>query len=84
MFHPTEKEIQEATPEEQRMLHDAARCDSEYAGSMKIQCTRPQSLAFALSDSPVGLASWLYALFQDASDTGGTFRTMTWGRHGGR
>ncbi|AWL07290.1 epoxide hydrolase family protein [Massilia oculi] len=71
MFHPTGKEIEQATPQEQRMLDDAKRYDQEYSGYMKLQCTRPQSLAFALADSPVGLASWLYALFQDASDTGG-------------
>ncbi len=71
MFHPTGKEIEQATPQEQRMLDDAKRYDREYSGYMKLQCTRPQSLAFALADSPVGLASWLYALFQDASDTGG-------------
>jgi len=71
MFHPTEQEVEQATPQEQRMLDDAARYDSQYAGYMKLQCTRPQSLAFALSDSPVGLASWLYALFQDVTDTAG-------------
>ena len=38
---------------------------------MKLQCTRPQSLAFALADSPVGLAGWIYALFQDVSDSNG-------------
>jgi pimeloyl-ACP methyl ester carboxylesterase len=71
MFHPTEQEIADATPEEQRMLDDAARYEKEYSGYMKLQCTRPQSVGFALADSPVGLASWLYALFQDVSDTGG-------------
>jgi pimeloyl-ACP methyl ester carboxylesterase len=71
MFHPTEQEIAEATPQEQQMLDDAARYEKEYSGYMKLQCTRPQSVAFALADSPVGLASWLYALFQDVSDTDG-------------
>lgn len=71
MFHPTEQEIADATPEEQQMLDDAARYEKDYSGYMKLQCTRPQSVAFALADSPVGLASWLYALFQDVSDTDG-------------
>lgn len=71
MFHPTEEEIADATPEEQQMLDDAARYEKDYSGYMKLQCTRPQSVAFALADSPVGLASWLYALFQDVSDTDG-------------
>lgn len=71
MFQPTPEEIAHATPEERRMLDDAGRYDRDYSGYMKLQCTRPQSLAFALADSPVGLASWIYALFQDVSDTGG-------------
>lgn len=71
MFQPTPQERENATPEERRILDDAERYDSEYSAYMKLQCTRPQSLAFALADSPVGLASWIYALFQDVSDSDG-------------
>ena len=71
MFQPTPTEVEDATPEERRMLDDAGLYDREYSGYMKLQCTRPQSLAFALADSPVGLASWIYALFQDVSDSDG-------------
>ena len=71
MFQPTPQETADATAQEQRMLDDAGRYDREYSGYMKLQCTRPQSLAFALADSPVGLASWIYALFQDVSDSNG-------------
>ena len=35
-----------------------------------MQSTRPQSIGFSLADSPVGLAAWIYALFQDVSDSG--------------
>ncbi|MCP1440095.1 microsomal epoxide hydrolase [Erwinia persicina] len=71
MYQPTQDEIAQATPEEQRMLADAQRYDQELSGYMKVQSTRPQSVGFALADSPVGLAAWIYALFQDASDSGG-------------
>lgn len=71
MFTPSEEEIANATPAERRMLDDAERYNREYSAYMRLQCTRPQSLAFALADSPVGLASWIYALFQDVSDSGG-------------
>lgn len=71
MFRPTREEMTHATPDEQQMLDDAQRYDREFSGYMKLQCTRPQSLAFALADSPVGLASWIYALFQDVSDSDG-------------
>jgi pimeloyl-ACP methyl ester carboxylesterase len=33
-----------------------------------IQSTKPQSLAFALNDSPVGLAAWLMLLFSSGSE----------------
>ncbi|UUL83795.1 epoxide hydrolase family protein [Sphingomonas qomolangmaensis] len=71
MFQPTLEEVENATPDERRMLADAQRYDREYSAYMKLQCTRPQSAAFALADSPIGLAAWIYALFQDVSDSGG-------------
>lgn len=71
MYQPSEDEIAQATPEEQRMLADAQRYIQELSGYMKVQSTRPQSVGFALADSPVGLAAWIYALFQDATESGG-------------
>ena len=71
MFQPTDAERAEATPAEQAMLDVAKRYDQQYAGYYKLQNTRPQSVGFALADSPVGLAAWIYALFQDVSDSGG-------------
>jgi pimeloyl-ACP methyl ester carboxylesterase len=71
MFRPTEAEIADATPEEQAMLSGIARYDREQSGYMKLQNTRPQSVGFALADSPVGLAAWIYALFQDVTESGG-------------
>jgi pimeloyl-ACP methyl ester carboxylesterase len=71
MYQPTDAEIADATPEEQRMLADAQRYERELSGYMKVQSTRPQSIGFALADSPVGLAAWIYALFQDATDSAG-------------
>lgn len=71
MFQPTAEEIAAATPEERKMLADAQTYDREYSAYMKLQSSRPQSVAFALADSPVGLAAWIYALFQDVSDTRG-------------
>ena len=71
MFQPTEEERAEATPEEQKMLDEAQRYDHQYSGYYKLQGSRPQSVAFSLADSPIGLAAWIYALFQDVSDSGG-------------
>lgn len=71
LFQPTEAERAGADAAERQMLADAARYDQQFAGYFKLQSTRPQSVAFALADSPVGLAAWIYALFQDVSDSGG-------------
>lgn len=70
MFEPTEQERAEATPHEQKMLDDAQHYQRDLSGYFKVQTTRPQSLAYSLADSPVGLAAWIYAMFQDVSDSG--------------
>ncbi|MBB5766166.1 epoxide hydrolase family protein [Xanthomonas euroxanthea] len=70
MFEPSTQEIAEATPAEQKMLEDAQRYYTEFSGYMKLQSSRPQSVGFSLADSPVGLAAWIYALFQDVSQSG--------------
>lgn len=70
MFQPSEQERAQATPHEQAMLDAAQRYDHEFSGYFKVQATRPQSVGFGLADSPAGLAAWLYALFQDVSDSG--------------
>ncbi|WP_010219494.1 epoxide hydrolase family protein [Sphingomonas sp. PAMC 26621] len=71
MFQPSEAEVRDATPAEQAMLASAQRYDQQYSGYFKVQATRPQSIGFSLADSPVGLAAWIYALFQDVSDSSG-------------
>lgn len=70
MFQPSAQERAEATPHEQKMLDDAERYHHEFSGYFKVQATRPQSVGFSLADSPGGLAAWIYALFQDVSDSG--------------
>ncbi len=70
-FQVSKAEIANADDDERQMLSDAARYDARYSAYMKLQASRPQSVAFSLADSPVGLAAWIYALFQDVSDSGG-------------
>jgi microsomal epoxide hydrolase len=76
MFQPTEQERAEASAHEQKMLADAQRYDQLYSGYFKLQATRPQSIGFSLADSPAGLAAWIYALFQDVSDSGGDVESV--------
>jgi microsomal epoxide hydrolase len=70
MFQPTDQERADATPHEEEMLSSAQRYDQQFSGYFKLQASRPQSVGFSLADSPVGLAAWIYALFQDVSDSG--------------
>lgn len=51
-------------------------------GYMAIQSTRPQTLAYGLTDSPVGLAAWILEKFQAWSDLdeGGLPATYGWDR----
>jgi epoxide hydrolase len=71
MFQPTDQERTNATSHEQKMLESAQRYMQQYSAYYMLQNTRPQSIGFSLADSPVGLAAWLYALFQDVSDSAG-------------
>ncbi|GIF20174.1 pimeloyl-ACP methyl ester carboxylesterase [Actinoplanes tereljensis] len=71
MFGPTPDEIREATPEERAALADAKYFWDNLSGYAKEQQTRPQTIGYSLADSPVGLAAWIYAMFQDTCGTPG-------------
>ena len=61
----------DAPPEEQAYYEALAAFLREETGYQQIQGTRPQTLAFALSDSPVGLAAWIVEKFRAWTDCGG-------------
>ncbi len=69
MFPPLPDELEDATAEERAMLDSARYFWDVLSGYARVQSTRPQTIGYALADSPVGLAAWIYAMFQD---TGGT------------
>ncbi len=54
-------------PVEARAVQNAMRYEYELGGYAMVQSTRPQSLGMALTDSPVGLLTWLVERFQDWS-----------------
>jgi microsomal epoxide hydrolase len=56
------------TDEEKRYYETVSKWMKEEAGYMNIQSTKPQTLAFALSDSPVGLAAWIFEKFHSWGD----------------
>lgn len=59
------------TPEEQRYGELLQAWLKEETGYQAIQGTKPQTLAFALTDSPAGLAAWIIEKFRAWSDCGG-------------
>ncbi|PZE96063.1 epoxide hydrolase family protein [Curtobacterium sp. MCBD17_008] len=65
LFMPTDDEVRNASPEEQAMLQESGHYWQELSAYSQQMATRPQTIGYALSDSPVGLAAWIYAMFQD-------------------
>ena len=63
--------ISNPTPEEEKYLGELQAWLKEGTGYQWIQGTRPQTLAFGLSDSPAGLAAWIVEKFRAWSDCGG-------------
>src|SRR6202011_1601020 len=56
------------TEEERDYLGELARWTREETGYQWIQGTRPQTLAFGLTDSPAGLAAWIVEKFYAWTD----------------
>lgn len=63
----TEETADMDDPAEARAVADGYRYQYEVGAYAMLQSTRPQSLAYALTDSPVGLMSWLVERFRDWS-----------------
>jgi pimeloyl-ACP methyl ester carboxylesterase len=57
--------------EERGYLEDLGRWMREETGYQWIQGTKPQTLAYGLTDSPVGLAAWIVEKFRTWSDCRG-------------
>lgn len=65
----------DATQEERAYLDEARRFAAEDSGYQWIQATRPQTLAYSLNDSPVGLAAWMVEKFRGWTDPRTDFET---------
>ena len=63
--------LSDPTPEEQKYLEALQIFLKEGTGYQWIQGTRPQTLAFGLTDSPAGLAAWIAEKFHAWSDCDG-------------
>lgn len=78
-IHLTNLELSPYTGPGSRPLSDAERAylaqaeqwDATERGYTAIQSTKPQTLAYALNDSPAGLAAWMVEKWRAWSDSGG-------------
>jgi microsomal epoxide hydrolase len=70
---PVRRDLKVASPseEEKTYLEQLNRWLAEETGYQWIQGTKPQTLAYGLTDSPVGLAAWIVEKFRTWSDCGG-------------
>lgn len=59
------------TEEERQALEDIERYVSDKAGYANQMNTRPQTIGYALNDSPVALATWMYEKFWEWTDNNG-------------
>ncbi len=61
---------------EEAFMAERAEWRSEEGGYGHIQGTKPQTLAYGLTDSPVGLAAWIVEKFRTWSDCGGNVESV--------
>jgi microsomal epoxide hydrolase len=54
---------------DQQRLGLLSKFDQELSGYMKVMATRPQTIAYALNDSPVGQLAWLVEKFREWTDS---------------
>jgi pimeloyl-ACP methyl ester carboxylesterase len=59
------------TPEQRYAVDTLALYTGDLGGSNHLQGTKPQTVGFALADSPAGQAAWIYEKFQSKTDNHG-------------
>jgi pimeloyl-ACP methyl ester carboxylesterase len=62
--------------EEQAMLDAMIAYQAHESGYSTQQATRPQTIGYALADSPIGQLAWIYEKFANWSDSGGNPETV--------
>jgi epoxide hydrolase len=62
-------ELDQLTESDLARLQRASRFIQDESGYMNLQSTRPQTLAYALTDSPVGQLAWIVEKFKEWTDS---------------
>nr|ART35601.1 A69 [uncultured bacterium] len=72
LVFPEEGDFADLTPAEQATVASMQFYQDHDAGYAKLQGTRPQTVGYALADSPVGQAAWIYEKLYAWTDNDGT------------
>ena len=59
------------SPEERYAVDTLALYNGDMGGANHLQATKPETIGFALADSPAGQAAWIYDKFQSKTDNQG-------------
>jgi len=59
------------TPDQQQAVEILNRFRDEGSGYLMMQSTRPQTIGYALTDSPIGQAAWIYDIFNAGTGNSG-------------
>jgi pimeloyl-ACP methyl ester carboxylesterase len=62
-------ELEGLSEQDMARLGQLSRFDTELSAYMKLQSTRPQTLAYGLTDSPVGQLAWIVEKFREWTDS---------------
>lgn len=62
-------ELADLSDTDRTRLAKLARFDQELSGYMKLQATRPRTLSYGLTDSPVGQLAWIAERFWEWTDS---------------
>jgi pimeloyl-ACP methyl ester carboxylesterase len=68
---PTGPSLRPISAEERKHLDEAAAWTATEGAYAAMHATKPQTLAYGLTDSPLGLAAWISEKFRAWSDCGG-------------
>jgi len=71
LVFPEQADFASLTEAEQRTIASMQHYQDNDSGYMKLQSTRPQTIGYALADSPVGQAAWIYEKLWSWSDHAG-------------
>lgn len=71
LWPPTGEGTRPLTEAESAYVAQVRRWDAVERGYSAVQSTRPQTLGYALNDSPAGLAAWIVEKWRAWSDSGG-------------